>query len=58
MEDLMTLEQTAEMLGVKPDTLRVWIREDRAPKHYRLTRRNRLFSRRLVLEWLETHETK
>ena len=51
MENLMNIEQVAEMLGVKVSTIYSWVSQQYIP-HYKIGRLVR-FDKREVLEWVQ-----
>jgi DNA-binding transcriptional MerR regulator len=56
-EPLISSKEAARLLGVKPQTLRLWRKEARSPRYYRPGGgRGRVFYRRGDIErWLEQH---
>lgn len=54
---LMKTEEVAEMLGVRPETVRRWVRQNKMPCHLNMGSRL-YFSREQIKRWLEHTDVK
>ncbi len=50
--EFLTPEETAALLKVSPDTLRVWRREGKSPQFHRLGHRTVRYSRHQLEAWM------
>jgi len=55
--DLMTADETAELLRISTSTLHDWATRSEGPPVYRLGPRHHRWDRRDVLEWLESRRS-
>ena len=51
--ELLTIRETAELLAISQATLRSWIRDNVAPKYYKLNGPTYRFEKQDVIDWLE-----
>lgn len=51
--ELLTIRETAELLAISQATLRSWIRDNVAPKYYKLNGSTYRFEKQDVIDWLE-----
>jgi len=54
--NLLNILEAAEYLGVKPGTLRYWIKVGLSPDYLKIGERTRRFRRNDMDAWLESHK--
>lgn len=57
MDKLLTTEEAADLLSVKPQTLRKWRMDGQGPEYYKLTNRLVVYERKALNKFLKGKKT-